>query len=165
MAELVSIKTDLDEAMDLLAELDGNKFRIRRRILSGVGTAVKNQVRKSYKSYFKRQTGTLYKSLNSKVIKNGSAVIISPSAEKKNVRYGYVLSRGSTLVAKEHDFLTFKIGEKWIRKHSITIPERDWVTEPAKRYMASSQLKAKIEQLTQKEIDKAEKAALKRNIT
>lgn len=165
MAEQVSIKTDLDEAMDMLSELDGNKARMRRRILSGVGTAVKNQVRKSYKSFFRKQSGALYKSLNSKVVRDGSAVIVSPNAEKKNVRYGYVLSKGSTIVAKEHDFLTFKIGEKWVRKHSITIPARDWVTEPAKRYMASSKLKDKIEQLTQKEIDKAEKAAAKRNIT
>ena len=165
MAELVSIKANLDEAMNMLSELDGNQARMRRRILSGVGTAVKNQVRKAYKGFFKKQTGTLYKSLNSRVIKNGSAVIISPKAEKNKVRYGYVLSKGSTIVAKEHDFLTFKIGEKWFRKHSITIPERDWVAEPAKRYMASSQLKDRIEQLTQKEIDKAERAAAKKSTT
>ena len=159
MADLVNVKVKLDQAMKLLSELDGNKYKMRRRILSGVGVAVKNKVRKSYKSFFRKQTGTLYKSLNSRVIKNGKAAIVSPSAAKDKVRYGYVLSKGATIEARKGDFLTFRIGDKWVRKHSVTIPERDWVSGPAKRYLASSELKTKLDQLTQREIDKAEKAA------
>ena len=162
MAELVNIKSDLDEAMDFLKKLDGNKNSMRRRILSGVGTAVKGKVKKSYKSFFNKQTGTLYKSLNSRVIKNGKAVIVSPSANKDKVRYGYVLAKGTTIEPKKGDLLTFKIGEKWIRKHSVRIPERDWVGEPSKRYMASAELKERLDTLTQREVDRAEKAAPKK---
>lgn len=162
MAELVNIKSDLDEAMVFLKKLDGNKNSMRRRILSGVGTAVKGKVKKSYKSFFNKQTGTLYKSLNSRVIKNGKAVIVSPSASKDKVRYGYVLAKGTTIEPKKGVLLTFKIGEKWIRKHSVRIPERDWVGEPSKRYMASAELKERLETLTQREVDRAEKAAQKK---
>ena len=162
MAELVNIKSDLDEAMDFLKKLEGNKNSMRRRILSGVGTAVKGKVKKSYKSFFNKQTGTLYKSLNSRVIKNGRAVIVSPSANKDKPRYGYVLAKGTTIEPKKGDFLTFKIGDKWIRKHSIRIPERDWVSGPARRYMASTELRERLETLTQREVDRADRAAQKK---
>ncbi len=165
MADLVNVKVKLDQAMKLLSELDGNKFKMRRRILSGVGVAVKNKVRKSYRSFFHKQTGTLYKSLNSRVIKNGKAAIVSPSAARDKVRYGYVLSKGTTIEARKGELLTFKIGDKWVRKHSVRIPERDWVSGPAKRYLASSELKVKLEQLTQREIDRAEKAAQRKAST
>lgn len=162
MAEMLNIKADLDEAMDMLSELETNKFKMRRRILSGVGTAVKNSVKKSYRSFFHKRSGTLYKSLNSRIIKNGKAAIVSPSAQNGKVRYGYVLAKGTTIEPKNGELLTFKIGDKWIRKHSVTIPEKDWVAGPAKRYMASSELKEKLDQLTQREIDRAEKASQKK---
>lgn len=162
MAEMVSVKTDLDEAMSLLKELDGNQVKMRRRILSGIGTAVKNQVKKNYKSLLNKNTGSLYKSLNSKVIKSGKAVIVSPSAENNKVRYGYVLAKGSVIKAKNGDLLTFKIGDKWIRKHQVTIPERNWVEQPTKQYLNSISYRQKIDSLVDKEIKRAEKAAQKK---
>lgn len=162
MGEIINVKADLDEAMDLLSELDGNKSRMRRRILSGVGVAVKNSVKKSYRSFFHKRTGTLYKSLNSKVMKNGKAVIISPSAERDGVRYGYVLSKGTTIDAKKGDFLTFRIGDKWIRKKSVTIPEKDWVVGPARKFLEGGEMKTRLDKLTQREIDRAEKAAARK---
>lgn len=162
MAEMVSVKTDLDEAMHLLKELDGSQVKMRRRILSGIGTAVKNQVKKNYKSLLNKNSGSLYKSLNSKVIKSGKAVIVSPSAEKNKVRYGYVLAKGSVIKPKNKDFLTFRIGDKWIRKHQVTIPERNWVESPAKQYLSSISYRQKIDSLVDKEIQRAEKAAQKK---
>ena len=162
MAEFINIKTDLNEAMTLLKELDGNKDKMRKRVLSGVGTAAKNKVKKAYKSLLNKQSGTLYKSLYSKVVRSGKAVIIAPSAEKNKVRYGYVLAKGGTIKAKNGDFLTFKIGDKWIRKHQVTLPERDWVEKPVKQYLQSADYKNKLDALVQKEITRAEKAAAKK---
>lgn len=161
MAEFINIKTDLDEVQKFLSELDGNKDKMRRRVLSGVGTAAKNEAKKSYRSLLNKQTGTLYKSLYSKVVRSGKAVIVAPSAEKDKVRYGYVLAKGTTIRAKNDEFLTFKIGDKWIRKHEVTIKEHDFVEGPVKRYLSSQSYRDKLDALMKKEIERAEKAAQK----
>ncbi|MBR6235025.1 MAG: hypothetical protein IKR01_04165, partial [Spirochaetales bacterium] len=83
-------------------------------------------------------------------------------AEHENRLYGYALAKGSTITAKEGEFLTFKIGDKWIRRHSVTLKPRDWIEAPAKQYLASSSYRERLEQLVQKEIDRAEKAALRK---
>ena len=161
MAEFISVKTDIDEVMDFLSELDGNKDKMRRRILSSVGTAVKSHVRKSYRGFLHKNTGMLYKSLNSKVIRSGKAVIISPYAEHNKARYGYVLAKGSVIKPRNGEFLTFRIGDKWIRKKQVSIPSRDWVEGPAKQYLSSMSYRQKLDELVDKELIRAEKAAHK----
>lgn len=162
MAQMISVKTDLDETMNLLKELDGNREKMRRRILSGIGTGAKNYVKKKYGSLLNKKSGLLYRSLSSKVIRSGKAVIVSPTATHNKVRYGYVLAKGTTVEAKNRDFLTFRIGDRWVRKHSVTIPARDWVEQPVKEYLNSSSYRQKLENLVQKEVERAEKAARKK---
>ena len=158
---LINVKADVDEAMRMLEALHGNRNSMRRRILSGIGTAVKQHVKSRYSSMLQKRSRTLYKSVTAKVFKSGAAVKVSPRAEHENRLYGYALAKGSTITAKEGEFLTFKIGDKWIRRHSVTLKPRDWIEAPAKQYLASSSYRERLEQLVQKEIDRAEKAALR----
>ena len=159
---LINVKADVDEAMAMLEYLDGNRKAMRRRILSGIGTAVKQHVKSRYSTLLHKRSKTLYKSVTAKVFKSGAAVKISPRAEHENKLYGYALAKGSTIEAKNSEFLTFKIGDKWIRKHSITLKPRDWIEAPAKQYLASASYRQRLDQLVQREIDRAEKAAAKK---
>ncbi len=161
MAAEISVKADLDDVMKTLSEIDGNKEKMRRRVLSGIASAVKSKVKRSYSALLHKRSGTLYKSIQSKVSRDGRLAIVSPSATANGVRYGYVLAKGTTIVPKKANTLTFQIDGKWIRKHSITLPERDWVEKPAKDYIDSPAYKAKLDSLVQKEIDKAEKRKAK----
>lgn len=160
---LISVKVDVDEAMSMLENLHGNRKSMRRRILSGIGTAVKQAVKKNYNSLLNKQSRTLYKSVTAKVFKSGAAVKISPRAQKSNILYGYALAKGSTIKAKNSDFLTFRIGEKWVRKHQVSLKPVDWIEAPAMRYLQSASYKQRLDELVQKEIDRAEKAAGKHN--
>ena len=157
MAAEISVKADLDDVMKTLSEIDGNKEKMRKRVLSGIASAVKSKVKSSYRRYLNKRSGTLYKSIQSKVCRDGRMAIVSPSANSNGVRYGYVLAKGTTIVPKKANTLTFQIDGKWIRKHSVTIPERDWVEKPARDFIDSPSYKAKLDSLVQKEIDKAEK--------
>ena len=157
MAAEISVKADLDDVMKTLSEIDGNKEKMRKRVLSGIASAVKSKVKSSYRRYLNKRSGTLYKSIQSKVCRDGRMAIVSPSATSNGVRYGYVLAKGTTIIPKKANTLTFQIDGKWIRKHSVTIPERDWVEKPARDYIDSPTYKAKLGSLVQKEIDKAEK--------
>lgn len=161
MAAEISVKADLDDVMRTLSEIEGNKEKMRRRVLSGIASAVKSKVKSSYRSLLHKRSGTLYKSIQSKVCRDGRMAIVSPSATANGVRYGYVLAKGTTILPKKANTLTFQIDGKWIRKHSITIPEQDWVEKPAKDYIDSPAYKAKLDSLVQKEIDKAEKRKAK----
>ena len=159
---LVNVKADVDEAMAMLESLHGNRTSMRRRILSGIGTAVKLHVKSRYTSMLHKRSRALYKSVTARVFKSGAAVKISPKAEHKNILYGYALAKGSTIEAKNGEFLTFQIGDKWIRKHQVTLKPKDWIEAPAKQYLSSSSYREKLEQLVQKEIDRAEKAAARK---
>lgn len=161
MAAEISVKADLDDVMETLSAIEGNKERMRRRVLSGIASAVKSKVKSSYRSLLHKRSGTLYKSIQSKVCRDGRMAIVSPSATSNGVRYGYVLAKGTTILPKKANTLTFQIDGKWIRKHSVTIPERDWAEKPAKDYIDSPAYKAKLDSLVQKEIDKAEKRKVK----
>lgn len=157
MAEMISVKADIDECISLLNTLDRNEKKIRRRMLSQTGTAVKNKVKKSYNSMLSKRTGALYKSLKLRVVKAGNMVVVYPAAEKSKVRYGFVLAKGAEITAKEGNLLTFRINGKWIRKRSVSIKPRDWVAEPAKRYLESAEYRKKLDLMMQKEIERAEK--------
>lgn len=143
----------------MLENLNGNRKSMRRRILSGIGTSVKQAVKKNYTSLLKKQSRTLYKSVTAKIFKTGAAVKISPRAQRSNILYGYALAKGSTIKAKDSEFLTFRIGDKWIRKQQVTLKPVDWIEAPAKRYLQSSSYRQRLDELVQKEIDRAEKAA------
>ena len=143
----------------MLENLNGNRKSMRRRILSGIGTSVKQAVKKNYTSLLKKQSRTLYKSVTAKIFKSGAAVKISPRAQRSNILYGYALAKGSTIKAKDSEFLTFRIGDKWIRKQQVTLKPVDWIEAPAKRYLQSSSYRQRLDELVQKEINRAEKAA------
>ena len=160
---LVNVKADVDEAMSMLENLHGNRNSMRRRILSGIGTVVKQHVKSKYANLLHKKSRTLYKSVSAKVFKSGAAVKVSPRAERDNRLYGYALAKGSTIEAKNGEFLTFKVGDKWVKRHSVTLKPRDWIEAPAKQYLSSSAYREKLDQLVQKEIARAEKAALRHN--
>lgn len=156
---LINVKADVDEAMAMLEHLHGNRKSMRRRILSGIGTSVKQAVKKNYTSLLKKHTRSLYKSVTAKIFKSGAAVKISPRAEHGNILYGYALAKGSTIKARNGEFLTFNVGDKWVKKHQVSLKPVDWIEAPAKKYLSGSGYKARLEELIQKEIERAEKAA------
>ncbi len=96
------------------------------------------------------------------MFKSGAAVKVSPKAERSNVLYGYALAKGSTITARNGEYLTFKVGDKWVRKHQVKLKPVDWIEAPGKRYLTSSSYRQRLDELVQKEIDRAEKAAQRR---
>ncbi len=158
--ESVSIETDIAESLKFLENLGANKDKAMRRILSGVGTAAKNQVKKAYKSYgLSKGTGALYKSISKKVIRSGKAVIVEAKAQsqKDKVFYGYALAKGAHITAKQGEYLTFQIDGKWKKVHSVILPEHDFVATPVKKYLTSPAFGQKLNQLVQREVNRIEK--------
>lgn len=156
----VSVEADISGPLRYLESLGADKGKAMRRILSGVGTAAKNQVKKAYKGYgLSKGQGDLYKSITRKVLRSGKGVIVEAKArsEKGKVFYGYALAKGAVITAKDDGYLTFQKDGKWIKVRSVKLPERDFVAKPAKDYLEGPAFQQKLEQLVQKEVDRIEK--------
>jgi hypothetical protein len=158
--ESVSVETDLAEALSYLEGLGANRDKMLRRLLGGIGTAARSQVRKAYKSQgLSKGSGALYKSINRRVIRSGKAVIVEAKAasQETKVFYGYALAKGARITAKDGGWLTFQKDGKWVRVHSVKLPERDFVAAPVKKYLGSTAFKTKLDALVQKEVARIEK--------
>lgn len=157
---MVSVETDLKEVLGVLEEMGGSRSTMMRHLLSGIGTAAKGEVKRSYKSYgLAKGTGALYKSIQRKVFRNGKAVAVQAKARRKDgVFYGYAIAKGSTITARNGKWLTFQKDGKWVKVHSVKLPERNFVEAPVKKYLRSTEFQNKVDELMEKEIRKIEKA-------
>lgn len=158
---MVSVEADISEPVRMLQELGAKRTRSMKRVLGKIGTAAKAPVRKACRSTgLHKRTGTLYKSIRSKVMRNGAAVIIRAGAQRDGkILYGYALAKGSTITAKKGRTLAFQIDGKWVRVHSVKLPMRDFVEAPVRKYLATPEFKAKLDRIVKKEVEMAEKDA------
>ena len=160
----LSVKTEFDEALDMLQRLGADRKRMMRRLLSGIGTSAKAKVRKAYKTYgLNKDTGELYRSIKSRVVKSGKGVIIDAKAQAEGgVFYGYALAKGARITAKDGGFLSFQKDGKWIRAKEVKLPERDFVARPVEEYLKTQAFRDRLDSLVQKEIDRMDKESMKK---
>lgn len=164
--QFVNVTARLDEATLFLQGLDVNQKTIRRRVLNAVGSGAKKQVKKYYNLYLHKQSGALYKSIIKKFTRSKKAITISAKARGEDrglagnyVFYGYALAKGSTIKAKKHKYLTFKVGDKWAKKTEVKLPNKDFIVSPVNYYLDSTQADWDINRQLEKEIAKIEKKA------
>ena len=161
MSEFITVKADIDECLNFFSGLDVNRKAIKNKLLSAVGTGAKQAVKRNYGATLRRRTGTLYKSIFSKVKWDGTGVYVSNRANSgkptgkdgRNARYGFMLAAGYTVEAKTPKGLTFNINGKWVRKHSVTVAPKDWVEPAVIRYARSADCSSRMETAFQKQID------------
>jgi hypothetical protein len=155
MSSFISIENDMTNVMSAFDSLEKESPKIQRHILAGIGSKAVSVVKKNYKSQLKKGSGNLYKGVKRMVVKRGNAVVIASKARGENGQfYGFALAQGSTITAKKNKNLVFQIDGRWIRKHSVKLPERNWFQKPVESYIGSSAYKEQIEKLLQKEVDK-----------
>lgn len=159
-----SVKAEFDEALKLLEKLGGDRKKTMRRLLSGIGTSAKAKVKKAYKTYgLHKNSGELYKSIKSRVVKSGRGVIIDAKAQSDGgIFYGYALAKGARITAKDGGFLSFQKDGKWIRAKEVKLPERDFVARPVEEYLKTQAFRDRLDKLVQKEIDRMDKESMKK---
>lgn len=167
MAQYVELQTDFEDVYDQLDELGKKRRQIVRYVLSNVTRLTKNKIKKSYNLYLHKNTGNLYKHIKSKLYKNMDwSYIISDAKSDKNVGYPFVLAAGAEIKPKKEDkYLTFQIDGKWVKKKSVTIPPRDFIGEPSKKYLGSSEMKRDMDFYLQKKLDLLEKKGVITRVT
>lgn len=167
MAEtgFISIKPEISECLDFFNGLDVNKTMIKKKIMASVGTGSKQAVKRGMGKYLHKRSGTLYKSVFSRVYRDGRAVYISNNAKsEKGQRYGFILANNYDINAKTPTGLTFNINGKWFRKHSVHVEGRDWVEPSVNKYVNSADCANRMNKTFQKQVDYWEKRITGRNL-
>ena len=152
----IEMESQIDEAMELLDGIKHNEKRIKKSVLGMFGTKAKNAAKRQYSSVLNKKSGYLYKTIRRYVYTNGKAVVVTAHRKDDLNRYGFVLAHGATIEPKEHPVLTFKIGDKWISRHSVTIEPKDFIERPTIRYVNSAQAETDLDEIMRKQLDKLE---------
>jgi hypothetical protein len=159
MPSYIDIRSDFSEVNEYLGELGKQGKNISKYILRNIGRITKNKVKKSYNSYLHKDTGYLYKSIKSTQSKRSLYNVVSANARdpKTKVRYGYVQSAGATIKPKNKPYLTFQINGKWKKMKEVRVPAKNFMEEPANKYLKSTAIKQDIDKYLQKKLDQLEK--------
>ena len=153
----ISLETDITEAMELLKDIEHNENKIRKSALSQMGTKARTAAKRSYASVLHKRSGNLYKSIRKYLYRNGKAVVVTAHNKDDKNRYGFALAHGFTSEAKDHPTLTFRIGDKWISKHSVTVKAHDFIEGPVTRCIDSPQADKDLDNIIQKQLERLEK--------
>ena len=151
MAIRISAKASIDDAMDLIEGLNENDaYNLKKGIVRTLGNNTAKAVRKGFNMELHVRSGNLKKSVKSSMSKKKRNVyaVISPKARASNqVFYGYALAKGTTIRAKNKKVLKFNINGKWVSKHSVTIPKKEWFMPNAMAYLNSSQHRKDVDKI------------------
>jgi hypothetical protein len=150
----VSIETNIQEVFDDLDEIGLEIPNISLKILKKIVSKGRTYLRRAYRSSgLHNRTGALYKA-------------IFGSAKKSTVGYFGILSKqayklvplnyGSVLRPLNAKYLTFKIGDRWAKVESVTIPAHEFLSAGAK-YLGSAEMNTDVDTVLDKEIKRVMK--------
>ena len=166
MAEFLSIETRVSEAKRMLDELGIQSKNISKQLLRYLAGRMKTYIRRGYrKSGLNKRSGDLYKSISSRLTKDGKFVIISPTARRDGkVLYGYALAKGVTIKPRLgtkalHFKSTRGVEPPYRRARSVVIKKNSFIKDSATTYRDTkmyADANAKLEKLVKKAIEKYE---------
>ena len=159
MAVPVMVEADISEVKLSLQGLETYTKWLDSDILRALGSGAVRQVKKEYP--FRKRTGELYRSISARFAKGKKEIVISaPATDPTNKqRYGFILVHGVTIRPKNGKTLTFDTLGKWMRKHEVVIPGRDWIDGPAKNWVESEK-DATIQKVIDKTLTRLEKKGI-----
>lgn len=160
MSELISIKADITEVLDTLEGFEKERPKIKKALLTTAAQKTRRKIKSGFSEVLHKRSGTLLKSLKYSVKKDGTSATVYPTE-----KYGFMLASGYTVEPKNQDYLTFKIGDKWIRTYGpINVSAKDWTQPPAQRYLKGAEIEHDLEEKLSKEVTKLEKKYEKKGL-
>lgn len=161
----INVKADLTEATNLLEGLDKERPAVKRHLLGMSGQKTRNKVKKAYNHYLNKRSGNLYKSIHYYLYRNKKAAVVTVHNPGDPVRYGFMLTHSYDITPRNGKVLTFQVNGAWKRAHSVHIKGRNYVEEPANRYLHSQEYRSDLDAKMEKEITRIEKKYAKKGIS
>lgn len=155
----ISVESQVSGAKELIKGMDISAKTIERKVLSSLATGARTEARRGYRSLLKKRSGNLYKNIIKYRDRRGNYVISANGKNENGYKYGYALAHGFTITPKNDEFLTFKIGDRWVKLKEVTVQPRDFVESPVRKYLNSPASNERAEKVVQREIQKLEEKA------
>lgn len=159
----IEVKSDITNAMNTLDGFDKERPAIKRHLLGMSGQKTRSKVKKAYNSYLNKRSGNLYKSIHYYLYRNKKAAVVTVHNKGDKVRYGYMLTHSYDVAPKNGKVLTFQVNGAWKRSHGFHITGKDYVEEPANRYLNSQEYRSDLDKKMDKEVARIEKKYSKNN--
>lgn len=147
---VVDVKHNFEEVSQSLAHLGAQTKYIKIDMLRKTGRGALSFVKKGYKRYLRTPTGELYRAYKATTVRKKGFTIVS--AKKLNYRAA-AHENGSTIKAKRYKYMTYRIGNRWVKSKSVTLPKAPFFSEGVAAYQ-SQQLQADIDSVLAKAIEK-----------
>lgn len=161
----VSVVSDISDAMNVLEGFDKERPTIKKHLLGMSGQKTRSKVKKAYNSYLHKRSGNLYKSIHYYLYRNKKAAVVTVHNKEDKVRYGYMLTHSYDVAPKNGKVLTFQVNGAWKRSHRVHITGRDYVEEPAERYLNSQEYRSDLDAKMTKEVNRIERKYAKKGLS
>lgn len=158
----VSVESDLEDVMKTFHGLAKDAKVVRGNVLKRVGQVGRNKAKRNYTSVLNKRSGSLHKSIRTYLSKDKKTAVVTAHKKGDSNRYGFMLAHGYTITPKNGDYLTFRIGDKWVKRHSVTVEPKDFIEGPVNRYIKSAECRLDMEAKLQKEIERIERREAKK---
>ena len=159
----IEVKSDITNAMNTLDGFEKERPAVKRHLLGMSGQKTRSKVKKAYNSYLNKRSGNLYKSIHYYLYRNKKAAAVTVHNPGDPVRYGFMLTHSYDITPKNGKVLTFQVNGAWKRAHSVHIRGRNYVEEPANRYLNSAEYRSDLDKKMDKEVARIEKKYSKNN--
>ena len=159
----ITVNADIKEAMNVLEGFDKERPNIKKHLLGMSGQKTRSKVKKAYNSYLHKRSGNLYKSIHYYLYRNKKAAVVTVHNKEDKVRYGYMLTHSYDVAPKNGKVLTFQINGAWKRSHGWHNEGKNYVEEPAERYLNSQEYRSDLDKKMDKEVARIEKKYSKKN--
>lgn len=186
---VVTIKDDISSAVSFLESVGDSYKTAMKAILRQVGQGAKTEVKKRYTHYLKKGTGTTYKSITSKLTRDGRGVVVGAWAMRELATsqymagngkikgkgakifrtpfryYAFAHTKGSTVgdpssvVGDGKPAYHFQVNGKWLSSKGWTYEAKPFVRDPALRYLNSPDCNARISKAIKSELERLRKKA------
>jgi len=162
---VISVSADVSEALAFFDGLNVNKQAIRKNLMRVTGSGAVNAARRGVSNTLHNRTNKLKRGIRFvygfkydyvKLYSNADSGKPT-SKDGRNARYGFMLAHGYTIRDQNEETLTFMIGGRWIRKHQITVPPKDWLEPSVLRYSQSAELDQRLDKEFQRQVNYWEK--------
>lgn len=174
----VMVKTDIEDCMKFFDGLDVNHRRIQERLMRTTGQGAVRAAKQGFSRTLKSRTGNLKKHIRYVMGWKGEYIKVYSDAQSSKAtsgsrdtkrgisfgtprlaRYGFMLAKGFTITDLHAESLVFRDSRdgKWVRKHTVTVPPKDWLEPQVIRFADSSELTHRLDKELQKQIEYWEK--------
>ena len=148
------VKIDIDKKQfeKQLGDMDIKMPSIAKKMMNKVNTLIKKEARKTMRArkFDKSKETGIYKNLYSISKKDFEAIV----GIKKTAFYSAFVERGAHIKAKNSEYLTFKINDKFVKVKSVTIQAKPFLKPAIDMFWNTGKANKEMEAVFQKELDK-----------